>query len=73
MSPDDPADLYDGVDVQKVQPYQARKTYRCPGCNQEIAAGLGHIVVVPRLAPEDRRHWHHACWANRHRRRPGRP
>lgn len=69
-SPADPPD--GGADVQKVQPYQARKAYRCPGCNQEIAVGLGHLVVVPRLAPEDRRHWHHACWEHRRQRRPGR-
>jgi hypothetical protein len=60
------------VEVQKVQPYQARKRYRCPGCNQEIAPGLGHLVVVPRADPSLRRHWHHACWDHRHRRRPGR-
>ena len=62
----------DELDVQKVQPYQARKVYLCPGCNQEIAVGLGHLVVVPRRAPEERRHWHHACWDFRERRRPGR-
>lgn len=60
------------VEVVKVQPYQARKTYRCPGCNQEIAVGLGHLAVVPLAAPEDRRHWHHACWEHRAHRRPGR-
>jgi hypothetical protein len=58
--------------VQRVQPYQARKSYACPGCNGEIGAGVGHVVVVPRPAPDLRRHWHHACWANRSRRRPGR-
>jgi hypothetical protein len=57
-----PDDVDDGVDVRRVQPYEATKTYRCPGCNQEIPPGLGHMVVVPRAAPEDRRHWHKACW-----------
>ena len=57
---------------ERVQPYQARKLYVCPGCNQDVAPGVGHLVVVPELAPEDRRHWHHPCWEHRSRRRPGR-
>lgn len=60
------------VDVQRVQPYQARKDYWCPGCNQDIPAGTGHLVVVPVQAPDLRRHWHRGCWNARHRRRPGR-
>ncbi len=60
------------IEVRRVQPYQATKRYLCPGCNQDIQVGLGHLVVVPLRAVEDRRHWHHACWAARHRRRPGR-
>ena len=60
------------VSVQRVQPYQARKSYLCPGCNQDVPAGLGHLVVVPDLVPEDRRHWHHGCWEHRRNRRPGR-
>jgi len=60
----------DGVEVRRVQPYQATKTYRCPGCDHEIAPGTGHVVVVPRAAVDERRHWHRACWdrARRHRR-----
>jgi hypothetical protein len=55
--------LPDGpVDVRHIQPYQAVKTYRCPGCDHEIMPGQGHKVVVPRGAPEDRRHWHTGCW-----------
>jgi hypothetical protein len=61
---DDGADL----EVRHVQPYQAVKTYRCPGCDHEIRPGEGHEVVVPRLAPEDRRHWHTSCWAREVRR-----
>ena len=57
-------------EVRRIQPYQARKPYVCPGCNQRIDVGLGHLVVVPRLEPDLRRHWHHACWEFRHRRRP---
>jgi hypothetical protein len=60
------------VDVQRVQPYQATKTYWCPGCNQDIPKGTGHLVVVPVEAPDLRRHWHKGCWKARNRRRPGR-
>ena len=28
-----------GLDVRRIHPSQARKTYLCPGCQQEIAAG----------------------------------
>ena len=45
------------VEVRHMQPYQAVKTYRCPGCDHEIRPGTGHKVVVPRDAPEDRRHF----------------
>lgn len=62
----------DVVEVRRVQPFQATKTYRCPGCNGVIEAGTGHVVAVPLEAPELRRHWHHPCWTMRHRRRPGR-
>jgi hypothetical protein len=60
------------VEVRRVQPYQATKTYLCPGCNQDIPPGLGHLVVVPLVAPDLRRHWHRGCWAHRAQRRPGR-
>jgi hypothetical protein len=59
--------------VQRVHPFQARKRYLCPGCNQDILPDVGHLVVVPHDDPADRRHWHHACWQHRDRRRPGRP
>ena len=48
------------------------KPYRCPGCQQIIAAGTGHLVVWPELPSmlaasgvEERRHWHRACWDRR--------
>jgi len=50
------------LQVRHVQPYEAVKTYRCPGCDHEIPPGLGHEVVVPLDAPADRRHWHSSCW-----------
>jgi hypothetical protein len=66
---DDPSGA---VEIRRVQPYQAVKRYVCPGCNGDIEPGTGHLVVVPEEAPDLRRHWHHPCWANRERRRPGR-
>jgi hypothetical protein len=51
-----------GVDVRHVQPYEAEKSYRCPGCDHEIRPGEGHEVVVPRDDPDARRHWHSGCW-----------
>jgi len=60
------------LEIRFIHPFQARKTYLCPGCNHDIAAGVGHMVVVPRAAPDDRRHWHKPCWENRARRRAGR-
>lgn len=62
----------DGVDVRHVQPYEAVKAYRCPGCDHEIRPGEGHEVVVPRAAPDERRHWHTGCWHRAQRRRPRR-
>ena len=62
----------DDVEVRFVHPFQARKEYVCPGCQQEIPAGMGHVVVVPRATPDLRRHWHRPCWERRTKRRPGR-
>ncbi|MGY0233449.1 ATP/GTP-binding protein [Longispora urticae] len=47
------------------------KTYRCPGCDQEVPASQGHIVAW-RLDSdgEDRRHWHTSCWRTRGHRLP---
>ncbi|HEX5614806.1 MAG TPA: hypothetical protein VFZ83_06585 [Acidimicrobiia bacterium] len=61
-------DDHRAVEVRHVQPYEATKTYRCPGCDHEIAIGEGHEVVVPLDDPDDRRHWHSACWRNELRR-----
>jgi hypothetical protein len=66
--PDD-VDDPDAFDVQHMQPYQAVKSYRCPGCNHEIRAGEGHEVVVPRADPGERRHWHTGCWHREEKRR----
>ncbi|HST46668.1 ATP/GTP-binding protein [Jatrophihabitans sp.] len=47
--------------------------YRCPGCDQLLPAGVGHVVAWPAddLDATDRRHWHTACWQARDRRAPG--
>jgi hypothetical protein len=60
--------------VRSVPGSSAGKDYRCPGCQQLIRAGTGHVVAW--LADEpgsvaDRRHWHAGCWSARSRRRPG--
>jgi hypothetical protein len=50
------------AELRKIQPFQAIKTYECPGCNQEIFPATGHVVVVPVSAVDLRRHWHTPCW-----------
>ena len=67
----DPISSLDDVEVRHVQPYQAVKVYRCPGCDHEIPNGQGHKVVVPYDDPDARRHWHTGCW-HREERRLGR-
>jgi hypothetical protein len=69
--PDELDGLDDEVEVRHVHPYQALKTYRCPGCDHEIPPGLGHEAIVPRRDPGERRHWHTGCW-NRHLREQAR-
>ncbi len=46
------------------------RTYRCPGCDQEIRPSLPHLVAWRPGAEGDRRHWHTPCWAARNRRAP---
>ncbi|MFD1532176.1 hypothetical protein [Pseudonocardia aurantiaca] len=61
--------------VRSVSGSSSTKDYRCPGCDQLIRAGTGHVVTWPAEewgSVADRRHWHVACWAARGRRRPGR-
>jgi len=59
--------LYGTVEVRRVQPYEARKEYVCPGCHRTIPVGVGHLVCVPSEAPDLRRHWHKGCWERRRR------
>jgi hypothetical protein len=59
--------------VRTVPADRAVKTYRCPGCDQEIR-GVPHVVCWPEndLDAGERRHWHTACWAARDTRSPTR-
>jgi hypothetical protein len=60
--------------VRAIQGGSAVKTYRCPGCDQEIRPGVAHLVAWPadeRGDLGDRRHWHTGCWRARDRRAPG--
>lgn len=59
------------VTVTPVQPYQAVKTYLCPGCESTILPGTFHLVVIPDEV-DMRRHWHHGCWHKELRRQHGR-
>ena len=59
--------------VRSVTGSGATKTYRCPGCDQEVRPGVPHIVAWPEHHPDadERRHWHTGCWRARERRAPG--
>ena len=57
----------DGHVVRSVAGTSGR-AYRCPGCDQELPAGSPHVVAWPEGRPDDRRHWHTACWQARGRR-----
>ena|SRR6202035_5201452 len=71
-----PEDTEEGPDgewvVRQVAGANASKPYRCPGCDQEIPAGVAHVVAWPADSggADDRRHWHTPCWHNRLRRGP---
>ena len=56
--------------VRAVSGAAAAKTYRCPGCEQEIGIGTPHVVAWRRGEEDHRRHWHQPCWRARDRRRP---
>ena len=68
--------------VRRLTGSATSKTYRCPGCDQEIRPATPHLVTWPAyprdsdLEPWDtataadwRRHWHATCWRARDRRR----
>jgi hypothetical protein len=54
--------------VRPVTAASADKSYRCPGCDQEIRPSLPHMVAWRSGADGDRRHWHTPCWNARLRR-----
>ncbi|WP_281965659.1 hypothetical protein [Serinicoccus marinus] len=60
--------------VRQVRPNDSGRSYRCPGCQQQVGAGVAHTVAWPvdgMQQAENRRHWHTVCWSARERRRPG--
>jgi hypothetical protein len=61
--------------VRRLTGASSSKTYRCPGCDQEITPGQPHVVVWRADGPwsdagavGSRRHWHTPCWQARARR-----
>lgn len=54
--------------VRPITGSRSTKTYRCPGCDQEIRPATPHLVVWPVGDEEHRRHWHRPCWQARDRR-----
>ncbi|MGH2663340.1 MAG: hypothetical protein ACRDH8_11160 [Actinomycetota bacterium] len=51
----------------RVQQVTGERTYRCPGCQQEIRPGTMHLVVIPQDDVGSRRHWHTPCWRRERR------
>ncbi|MEP7091056.1 MAG: hypothetical protein ABI776_13220 [Nocardioidaceae bacterium] len=60
--------------VRRVTGSAATSAYRCPGCQQTIRPATPHTVAWPELPTtfdrdatglDERRHWHHGCWAAR--------
>jgi hypothetical protein len=58
--------------VRSLAGTRSGQPYRCPGCDQLVAASAPHVVVWPADDPDatDRRHWHTTCWSARDRRAP---
>ena len=56
------------LDGYEVRTSFGSKAYRCPGCDHEVMADAQHLVVVPRGAVDERRHWHTECWRRELRR-----
>jgi hypothetical protein len=55
--------------VHRITAEAATKTYRCPGCQQELRPGTPHVVAWRPGDESGRRHWHSPCWQARLRRR----
>ncbi|RKS71343.1 hypothetical protein CLV35_3139 [Motilibacter peucedani] len=74
-APADRVDDHGGVPyyVRAVTGAAAAKSYRCPGCDQEVVPRTPHVLTWPTdEGLEQRRHWHTPCWAARDRRGPTR-
>lgn len=63
--------------VRYVRARESGERYRCPGCQQYVAANTSHVVAWPMRDGwmdeenlDERRHWHEPCWQARHNRRP---
>ncbi len=54
--------------VRPITGSSSTKTYRCPGCDQEIRPATPHVVAWPVGEEDMRRHWHRPCWQARERR-----
>ena len=68
LGPERTESASDGDWVVRPVPGEAStKTYRCPGCDQEIPPGTAHLVAWSAYSsgPADRRHWHNPCWQRR--------
>lgn len=55
--------------VRDIPAHRAEKTYRCPGCANDIPQGQAHVVAWKadhlfgnEVAAGERRHWHAHCW-----------
>lgn len=60
--------------VRRVTGATATRAYLCPGCQQDVAVGVPHVVVWPADGVggvADRRHWHAGCWQRRDARPSG--
>ncbi|RLP12148.1 hypothetical protein [Propionibacterium australiense] len=58
--------------IRQIRAGQSTKDYRCPECDQLIAAGTAHVVAWPHTPPigstsglDFRRHFHGSCWSRR--------
>jgi hypothetical protein len=72
-SPHETIEEHDDGDwvVRSITGSSSAKSYRCPGCDQEIRPATPHVVAYPTEdfgSVEDRRHWHTPCWKARGRR-----
>ncbi|HEX2052524.1 MAG TPA: ATP/GTP-binding protein [Actinomycetota bacterium] len=53
----------------RIAGYEVRRTanqpkrYRCPYCEGWVEEGSPHLVAFPSGRPEERRHYHTACWS----------